>query len=184
MQKNKVNLLLYNNEHYNSGSGLKKLLWYFTNIFFFKTSLPIPSEIKVKILKLFGAKMGYNILLKPSINIKYPWFLKIGDNCWIGEGVWIDNLAPVNIGNDVCLSQDAYLLTGSHDYKKVGFDLILGEIDIEDGVWIGAKSIVCPGVSCKTHSVLAAGSVATQDLEAYSIYQGNPAVKKREREIK
>lgn len=82
------------------------------------------------------------------------------------------------------LSQGAYLLTGSHDYKKATFDLVLDNILLEDGVWIGAKATVCPGVTCKSHSVLSAGSTATKDLVAYSVYQGNPATKKRERVIK
>ena len=107
----------------------------------------------------------------------------IGDNCWIGEDVWIDNLAKVTIGNHVCLSQGSYLLTGSHNYKKETFDLLLGEIVLEDGVWIGAKATVCPGVTCKSHSILAVGSIATKDLEEYGVYQGNPAVWKRKREI-
>lgn len=178
-----VKLNQYNNDWYSAGSTVKKMLWYFTNMFFFKTLLPFPSSFKIKLLKLFGAKVGTGVVIKPNVNIKYPWFLEIGDDCWIGEGVWIDNLALVKIGSNVVLSQGAYLLTGSHDYKKVSFDLMLGEIVLEDGVWIGAKATVCPGVTCHCHAVLAVGSVATKDLDAYGIYQGNPAVMKRERVI-
>ncbi len=180
---NKVKLDQYNNDHYQSGSKVKKLFWYFTNMFFFKTMLPFPSSMKVSLLKVFGAKVGQGVVIKPDVNIKYPWFLEIGDACWIGEGVWIDNLATVKIGSDVVLSQGAYLLTGSHDYKKETFDLILGEIILEEGVWIGAKATVCPGVTCHSHSVLSVSSVATKDLEAYGVYQGNPAEMKRERVI-
>jgi putative colanic acid biosynthesis acetyltransferase WcaF len=176
-----VKLNQYNNDHYKPGNPLKKILWYFTNMFFFKTLLPFPSSFKNRLLRLFGANIGNGVVIKPDVNIKYPWFLEIGDNCWIGEGVWIDNLAAVKIGSNVVLSQGAYLLTGSHDYKQETFDLILGEIVLEDGVWIGAKAIVCPGVTCKSHSVLAVGSVATKDLDAYTIYQGNPAIFKRMR---
>ena len=181
---NEVKLNQYSNDTYKHGSAVKKLLWYFTNMIFFKTMLPFPSSFKVKLLRAFGAEVGEGVVIKPDVNIKYPWFLEIGDDCWIGEGVWIDNLAKVTIGSNVVLSQAAYLLTGSHDYKKESFDLMLGEIILEEGVWIGAKATVCPGVTCYSHSVLAVGSVATKDLEAYSIYQGNPAVKKRERVIK
>lgn len=180
---NKVQLNQYNNNNYQSGSTIKKILWYFTNMFFFKTLLPFPSSIKVALLKIFGAKVGRSVVVKPDMNIKYPWFLTIGDDCWIGEGVWIDNLAKVTIGSNVVLSQGAYLLTGSHDYTKETYDLMLGEIILEDGVWIGAKATVCPGVTCKSHSVLSVGSVATKNLEAYSIYQGNPAEMKRKRVI-
>jgi putative colanic acid biosynthesis acetyltransferase WcaF len=97
--------------------------------------------------------------------------------------VWIDNLTSVTIGDHVCLSQGALLLTGNHNYKKNTFDLITGPITLEDGVWIGAKSVVCPGVRCSSHSVLAVGSVAAKDLKPYFIYQGNPAAPVRERII-
>ena len=101
----------------------------------------------------------------------------------IGEHVWIDNLVPVSLGANCCISQGAMLLTGNHNYKKSTFDLITGEIHLEDGVWIGAKAVVCPGVICRSHSLLTVGSVATSSLEAYCIYQGNPAQKIRDRRI-
>lgn len=121
------------------------------------------------------------MVIKPRVTIKYPWFLTIEDYSWIGENVWIDNLGQVNIGSNVCLSQGSMLLTGNHDYSKSTFDLIVKEITLEDGVWIGAKSIVAGGVNCRDHSVLTAGSVATKEMEGYSIYQGNPAVRVRGR---
>lgn len=95
---------------------------------------------------------------------------------WIGEGVWIDNLGKVKIGNNVCISQGAMLLTGNHNYKKESFDLIVGDITLEDGIWVGAKSVVCPGVTMKSHSILTVGSVLTKDAKEYGIYQGNLAV--------
>jgi putative colanic acid biosynthesis acetyltransferase WcaF len=149
----------------------------------YNSAFPYPNKIKRLILRLFGAKIGSFVIIKPKISIKYPWLLSISDNVWIGENVWIDNLAQVTIESNVCISQGAMLLCGNHDYKKSSFDLIVGDISLEKGVWIGAKAIVCPGVTCKSHSILAVGSVATRDLEPYSIYQGNPAVKIRNREI-
>ncbi len=178
-----VDLNKYQNGWYNPGNKLLIIIWYVFNILFIKSCLPYSSKFKITVLKLFGAKIGRNVVLKPNISIKYPWNFTLGDNCWIGEGVWIDNLAPVIIGNNVCLSQGCFILTGSHNYKKETFDLIIGEITLEDGVWIGAKAIVCPNVKCKSHSVLSAGSVATNDLENYMIYQGNPALSKRKRTI-
>jgi putative colanic acid biosynthesis acetyltransferase WcaF len=109
--------------------------------------------------------------------------LEIGDFSWIGEDVWIDNLTAVSIGSNVCISQGAMLLTGNHNYKKETFDLMINKIILEDGVWVGAKAVVCPGVTCKSHAVLVVGSVATSDLKAYSINQGNPAILVRERLI-
>ncbi len=141
------------------------------------------SKVKVILLRLFGAKVGNGVVIKPSVNIKYPWLLNIGNHVWIGEEVWIDNLVEIDIADHVCISQGAMLLTGSHDYKAESFGLLTGKITLESGAWIGAKAVVCPNVICHTHSVLAVGSVATHSLEAHTIYQGNPAQAKRKREI-
>ena len=174
----------YSNHPYNpGGNALKKVLWFYTNAIFLKTSLVPVSAFKVFLLRLFGAKVGKNVNIKPCINIKYPWLLAVGDNTWLGEDVWIDNLAMVTIGSNACVSQGALLLTGSHNYKKTSFNLITGSITLQDGVWIGAKAVVNQGITAHTHAVLSTGSIATKDLEAYSIYQGNPAVKIRERVI-
>lgn len=175
----------YNNSWYNPGGGaLKRLLWYFVNLLVFNHGLFPVSGLKVALLKLFGAKVGPGVVIKPSVNIKYPWLLSIGHHVWIGEEVWIDNLAQVTIGAHACLSQGAMLLCGSHDYTDVSFGLITKPITLEDGAWIGAKALVAPGVTVKTHAVLAAMSVATKDLEPYTIYQGNPAQAKRTRTIR
>ncbi len=179
-----VNLSTFNNEHYSPGrSYLQQLLWYFVNCIFFINPLNPFSGIKVMLLKAFGAWVGKNVLIKPAVNIKYPWHLSIGDNVWIGEKVWIDNLTTTTIGSNVCISQGAMLLTGNHDYKSPSFDLITKGIVLEDGVWIGAQSVVCPGVRCLSHAVLSVNSVANKELAAYGIYQGNPAVFIRNRKL-
>ncbi|PQJ72085.1 WcaF family extracellular polysaccharide biosynthesis acetyltransferase [Polaribacter butkevichii] len=179
----KVQFQLYNNHWYKPGSKIKILIWYFINILFFINPLNPLSSLKVFILRIFGAKIGSNVAIKQSVNLKYPWLLEVGNNVWIGENVWIDNLAKVKIEDNVCISQGAMLLCGNHDYKKSSFDLIVGQIVLEEGSWVGAKSVVCSGVTLKSHAILSVGSVANKDLEAYSIYQGNPAVKIRKRNI-
>ena len=178
-----VNLSSFDNSWYKPGNSIKRIIWYFKNLFLFKSSIPWPNGLKILTLRFFGAKVGKGVVIKPCVNIKYPWFLEIGDNVWIGEEAWIDNLGKVKIGNNVCISQGAMLLCGNHNYKKSSFDLIVGDITLEDGVWIGAKAVVCPGVKMKSHSVLTAGSILTKDAEEYTIYQGNPAVAVRKREI-
>ena len=165
---NKTDLSKYDHSKYSSGgNSIKRLLWYFVNILFFLNPLNPVSSVKILLLRLFGAKIGTGVNIKPSVNIKYPWRLKIGNNVWIGEKVWIDNLADVEIDNNVCISQGAMLLTGSHDYSKIAFDVIVGKITLKNGVWIGAKSIVYPNVTCKSHSILGVNSVAIKDLEPY-----------------
>jgi putative colanic acid biosynthesis acetyltransferase WcaF len=179
----KTNLASFNNSHYRPGAGrLKMVLWYLVNAWFINSFLPF-SGFRVFLLRLFGAKIGAGVVLKPYINVKYPWRLVIGDHCWIGEQVWIDNLDDVQIGSHVCVSQGAMLLCGNHNYRKISFDLTTGPITLEDGVWIGAKTVVCPGVVCHSHSVLTVGSVATRNLEAYTICAGIPATAMRKREI-
>lgn len=182
--KGRTDLSKYSNDWYKPGaSGLKKLLWYFTNLIFFQSGLLPINSIKVSLLRMFGARVGKGVVIKPVVNIKYPWKLKIGNYCWIGEKVWIDNLAFVSLEDNVCLSQGCMLLTGNHNYKQSTFDLMIGEIVLEEGVWIGAHAIVSPGINAFSHAVLAVNSVATKDLEAYSIYQGNPAIKVKDREL-
>jgi putative colanic acid biosynthesis acetyltransferase WcaF len=176
----------YNNDWFRreiGASRFRQIVWYFVNALFFINPLSTSSGLKRRLLRAFGAKIGTGAVLKPGVNIKYPWKLEIGEHTWIGEKVWIDNLAVVRIGSNACLSQGAFLLTGNHDYTSPGFDLMIREIVLEDGVWIGAKAIVGPGVTCCSHAVLTAGSVATDNLGAYGIYRGNPATWVRERII-
>ena len=182
---NTVDNSKFSNDWYNPGrNSLIRLAWYFVNSVVFQSYLFPIYGVKNFLLRLFGASIGVGVIIKPSVNIKYPWHLKIGNHVWIGENVWIDNLADVTIGDSVCISQGALILTGNHNYSKKSFDLILGKTVIEDGVWIGARSVVCPGISCKSHSILTAGSVASKNMESYCIYQGIPALKVRSRVIK
>ena len=180
----KVELNKYDNSCYSTGSNYwKRTTWFFINAFFFNSYLIPVSSFKVFLLRLFGSKVGKSVNIKPLVNIKYPWLLEIDDYSWIGEGVWIDNLARIKIAKHVVLSQGAMLLTGNHNYRKSSFDLIVKPIVLEDGVWICAKSVVCQGVVCRSHSILAVGSVATKNLEENGIYQGNPAVEVKKRVV-
>jgi len=179
-----TDLSKYNNSPYHpGGNAIKRVIWYYANSLFFKSSLFPFYSLKRGLLKLFGAKIGNGVEFKPCVNIKYPWHLNVGNNVWIGEGVWIDCLVPITIGDNVCISQGAVLLTGSHNYKSKTFNLITGSIVIENGVWIGAGAIINQGITVGSHAVLTSGSVATNNLEPYGIYQGNPATKIRERII-
>lgn len=181
-----VNLNAYDNRSFRETIGasrLKQALWYFINIILFKSGFFPYYRMKVSVLRLFGATIGSKVVIKPGVSIKFPWKLAIGNHCWLGEHVWMDNLDTIEIGNHVVISQGALLLCGNHNYKKTGFDLAVKPIRLEDGVWIGARAVVCPGVVCRSHAVLSVNSVATAELQAYGIYQGNPAVLIRERVI-
>lgn len=171
----------FDKKSFNAGaSSLKIILWYFTSVIFIRSGMIPFSSIIVFILKLFGAKIGKDVRIKPGIYIHYPWKLAIGDHSWLAE-CRVENLDQVTIGANACISQMAMLLTGNHNYKSVNFDLITKPIMIEDGAWIGANATVCPGVVVKSHAVLTVGSIATKDLEAYGVYRGNPATKIKDR---
>lgn len=182
-ERKQTDLSKFNNRWYKPGGPVfLHIFWYLANAWFLKSWIP-GSGWRVFLLQLYGAKIGRGVTIKPHVNIKYPWKLSVGDHCWIGENVWIDNLGNVEIGNNSCISQGALLLCGNHNYKKVSFDLMVGDITLEEGCWVGAKSLVTGGVIMHSHSVLSAGSVATSALDAYGIYAGNPATKVRERVI-
>jgi putative colanic acid biosynthesis acetyltransferase WcaF len=163
-------------------SQMRVTAWYLTSTLIFQSGLMPFSNILVFLLRLFGAKIGKDVRIKPRIYIRYPWKLTVGDHSWLAD-CYIDNLDQVTIGKNVCISQQAMLLTGNHNYKAVDFDLITQPIELADGVWIGAKSLVLPGVKGLSHSVLTAGSTAVKTLDAYGIYRGNPAIQIRQRSI-
>lgn len=182
-EKLKTDLSAFDNRWFKTGAPLiQRIFWYIANALFVKTWIP-GSYWRCILLQLYGAKIAPGVVIKPYVNIKYPWNLEIGENSWIGERAWIDNLTKVTIGANCCISQGALLLCGNHNYKKSTFDLIVGEITLEDGAWVGANCLVTGNVTLKDHSVLGAGSVATSNLDAWGIYAGNPAVKIRERVI-
>jgi putative colanic acid biosynthesis acetyltransferase WcaF len=178
-----TDLSKYNNNWYNPGSAIKRTVWFVLNALFIKNSFIPFYGFKRTLLRSFGATIGNGVVIKNGVNIKYPWFLKVGDFSWIGENVWIDNLGQVTIGANVCISQGALLLCGNHRFDRPTFDLMVRPIVLEDGVWIGAQAVVCPGVICKSHSVLTVGSVASKSLDEYGIYQGNPCMKIKSRKI-
>lgn len=171
---NKVNLN-------KDSSKLKLFLWYFTNAVLFSSPFFPFYKLKSAVLRMYGAKIGCELCIKPNVSIKYPWKLTVGDYVSIGEGVWIDNLAKVSFGSHSCISQGSYICTGNHDYKSDSFDLILGEVTVGRGCWIGAKALVLPNSVLENGAILTAGSVASGVLQSNSIYQGHPAKKIRDR---
>ncbi len=180
----KTDLSTFSNADFDKGAGKAKImLWYFVNAFIVRAAWNPFMSMKVFLLRLFGARIGKGMIIKNEVRIKSPWFLTCGDNVWLGENCWIDNLAPVTIGNNVCISQGALIITGNHDYTSTDFAYRNAPVTIEDGAWIGARSVVAPGVCMHEHSILTVGSIATTDLMAYGIYKGNPATLSRHRKI-
>ncbi|QQR86276.1 MAG: colanic acid biosynthesis acetyltransferase WcaF [Flavobacteriales bacterium] len=183
-ERRSVDLSRFDNSDFSIGAGaVKYTLWYFTNALFFLNPLFPFRTPKPWLLRLFGAKVGKGVVIHPRVNIKFPWKLTIGDHCWIGQAAWLDNIDKLTLEDHVVISQGAMIIIGSHDYKKVDYPTMSKPVVLERGCWVGAGAMVLLGVRMKTHSVLAACSVATTDLEPYMIYRGNPAKPARERVI-
>ena len=180
-----VNLGRYDNSWYSPGrSRIVQALWFFLGLPVLRSPWLPSSGMRLTLLRVFGAKIGVQVVIKPGTRVKYPWFLEIGDSTWVGEDVWIDNLTSVGIGSNVCISQGAYLCTGNHDWSDPAFGLIVKGIVVQDGAWIGAKAVICPGIEIAECAVIAAGSVVTKNAEAYTIYAGNPAARIKAREFR
>jgi putative colanic acid biosynthesis acetyltransferase WcaF len=140
-------------------NALWRIAWHVVSALVFQSALVLPSYCKAALLRRFGARIGQGLVIKPRVTIKYPWFLEAGDHVWLGEGVWIDNHTRVALGSDVCISQGAYLFTGNHDWNDPSFRFFCRPIALEDGAWVGAKAVICPGSVLARMSVVGAGVV-------------------------
>jgi putative colanic acid biosynthesis acetyltransferase WcaF len=166
----------FNNSGFSRGApAWKEALWWLCRSVLFAPWFPIPSPFKVAFLRFFGAKIGRGVVIRSRVNITFPWKLEIGDQVWIGDEVMILSLDQVKIGSNVCISQRAFLCTGSHDFRKESFDLVTGPIEIGDGCWIGAQAFVGPGVRFGESSRCLAGAVVVKDVEAGVTVSGVPA---------
>ena len=180
-----VDLSRFTTGGFERGAGaFKEGLWRLVSLVLFQLCPVCLSPLKRAVLRWFGASVGRGVVIKPEVKITFPWKLTLGDHVWLGEECWLLNLAPITVASNVCISQRAFLCTGNHDYTSPTFDLITKPIRVEEGAWVGAGAFVGPGVSVGSHAVLAAGSVATGDLQSYGVYQGNPAVRLKERGIR
>jgi len=180
-----VNLLLTTRRGYHPGrSYAYRACWLLVEALILLNPIVTPYALKRWVLRRFGAKVGKNVLIKPNVHVKYPWYLSIGDNSWIGERCWIDNFVCVDIGANVCISQGVYLCTGNHDWSDPGMGLVVAPITVKDGAWVAAFAKIAPGVTVGREAIITLGSVLLSDAAPRGIYTGNPAVKQRERTIR
>ena len=155
-----IDLSRYDNASFDRGAPLwKEGLWWVVRSLLFAPWFPVPSRLKVAALRAFGAKVGQGVVIRSRVNVTFPWRLEIGDHVWIGDEVIILSLDRVVIGSQVCLSQRAFLCTGSHDFSKETFDLVTRPISIGDHCWIAAQCFVAPGVTLAPGTRCRAGAV-------------------------
>lgn len=118
MRHEEVDLGGFDGSDFSKGASMPKIVaWRFVNALLVRPAWMPFMSVKLFLLRLFWATIGKRCVVNNNVVVKSPWNLVVGDNCWIGEDVWIDNLDKVVIEGDVCLSQGAMLLTGNNDYS-------------------------------------------------------------------
>ena len=156
-------------------SSLKEAAWWLVRTVFFQTPIPWPSELRVWLLRAFGATVGEGVVIRSWVNITFPWRFSAGDHVWIGEEVLILSLAQVTIESNCCISHRAFICTGSHDFSSPAFSLKTEAVTIHEGSWVAASAFIAPGVNVGPGSMVAAGSVVLADVPPRVIVRGNPA---------
>jgi putative colanic acid biosynthesis acetyltransferase WcaF len=148
--------------------------WWIVQATLFKCSPQVMYGWRRFILRLFGAKIGKSVIIRPSATITYPWKLSVGDYSWIGDDVMLYTLGEITIGNNAVVSQRSYLCTGSHDYTRPTFDIFAKPIHIQDESWLATNVFVGPGVTVGNGAVIGACSVVLKDVQPGMICAGNP----------
>jgi putative colanic acid biosynthesis acetyltransferase WcaF len=136
------------------------------------------------LLRCFGARIGEGSVIHPSVTIWLPRNLSMGRFAALAQGVDCYAMAPISLGDNVVVSQRAFLCAGNHDHRDPNFQLITAPIVIGDNAWVAAEAFVGPGVTVGEGAVLAARGVASRDLEPWSVYAGNPARRIGERKLR
>lgn len=151
---------------YDKGRGLVwQALWVVTSsAIFYRTWCP--QWLRASILRAFGAVVGSNVRIRSHVRVHWPWKLRVGHDTWIGTGAWLLNLEPIDIGSNVCISQGAFLCTGSHDYRSPTFEFDNGPIVIEDGAWVAVRATVLRGVTIGAGAVIGATALVTKSVPA------------------
>ena len=127
------------------------------------------------LVRLFGGKIAPTAEIYASVRIWYPPNVEMGDHSCLGPGVDCYSVARIVLGPGALVSQRAYLCAGTHDISDPNFSLVARPITIGPQAWVAAEAFVGPGVTVGEGAVLGARGVAVRDLQAWSVYGGNPA---------
>jgi putative colanic acid biosynthesis acetyltransferase WcaF len=163
---------------------LLRAVWGLVYAMFFRTS-PRPFHAwRAFLLRCFGAKLGPKVHIGAKAKIWAPWNLVCAELASIADEVVVYNPERIELGSHAIVSQQAYLCGATHDYEDARFPLIAFPISIGPYAWVCARAVVQPGISVGQGAVLGLASVATRDLEPWTVYAGVPARKVKLREIR
>ena len=180
-----VDLSKYDQSWFDRGRpGWFVLLWWFVQAIAFPLTPQPLYGVRRSLLRWFGAKIGKNVLIRPSARFTYPWKITIGDHSWIGDDVVLYSLERIYIGKHCVISQKSYLCTGSHDIQKPAFDLITAPINLSNGVWVAADCFIGPGVQIGANAVIGARSSVFKDMPEGQVCLGSPCRPCYPREVK
>lgn len=157
-------------------------LWWLAHATLFRWSPQIAYGFRRVLLRLFGAKVGNGVLVRPSAKITYPWKVTLGDHCWVGDNVNLYSLGQITIGKNAVVSQESYLCTGDHDHADPTFAIRAKPITIGDEAWVAAGTFIAPGVTIGHAAVIGAHSVVFTDMPPKMICRGSPCAPVRPRE--
>jgi putative colanic acid biosynthesis acetyltransferase WcaF len=170
-----VDLRKYDQSWYDRGRpGWYVLFWWFVQAIAFPLTPQPLSVLRRGLLRLFGARIGKGVLIRPTARFTYPWKVSIGDYSWIGDDVVLYSLDEINIGRQCVISQKSYLCTGSHDIHDPAFGLKTAKIAIGNGVWVTADCFVGPGVTIGANAVIGARSTVFNDMPPGQVCLGSP----------
>ncbi|WP_017659633.1 hormogonium polysaccharide biosynthesis acetyltransferase HpsU [Baaleninema simplex] len=170
-----IDLRQYDQSWFDRGRpGWYVLLWWFVQAIAFPLSPHFASGFRSWLLRRFGAKIGRDVLIRPTARFTYPWKIEIGDYSWIGDDVVFYSLDRITVGRHCVVSQETYLCTGSHDSRDRAFGLITQPIQLGNGVWIAADCFVAAGVAIGSNTVVGARSSVFGDLPAGYFCVGSP----------
>lgn len=171
-----IQLSLFDNSDFDRGAPKwKEILWLLVRSVFFASWFPVPNILKVLLLRMFGADIGASVIIRSRVNITFPWRFSCGDHVWLGDEVMILSLARVKLGSNVCISQRAFVCTGSHNFESKGFDLVVSPVCIEDGCWVGASCFIAPGITMGRSSRCLPGAVVVKNVSEEVTVSGVPA---------
>jgi putative colanic acid biosynthesis acetyltransferase WcaF len=181
--KNKVQSLstFHIPRNFRGKNALTVQLWWLIQSTLFSLSPQFMYKWRSFLLRLFGAKIGKKVIIRPTVKITYPWKLSIGDYSWIGDDVNLYTLGEIEIGNNSVISQKSYLCAASHDYDKPDFPIWAKKITIEDECWLATDVYVAPGITIGRGTVVGARSSVFKDLPPGMVCIGSPAKPIKER---
>ncbi|HEX3951511.1 MAG TPA: putative colanic acid biosynthesis acetyltransferase [Steroidobacteraceae bacterium] len=156
-------------------SGLNVQLWWLVQATLFRASPQLMYGFRRWLLRLFGARIGKGVIIRPSVSIPYPWKLQIGDYSWIGDHAVLYCFAEITIGKNVVISQKSYLCAGTHDFRTPTFDIQAFPIEVGDEAWLAADVFVAPGVKVGKGAVVGSRSSVFNDLPEMMVCVGSPA---------